>query len=95
MIVASDGLVKLRNHSRSKTNIYIMINIYKNLGGNSSVRAYEIMPTSINVQFNSGKWYSYSFLKAGQTHVENMKALATKGIGLCSYIQRFVKYLYD
>ena len=72
-----------------------MICIYKNLGGNSSVRAYEIMPTSIRVQFDGGKWYSYSYSKAGRMHVENMKTLAQRGIGLCSYIQRQAKYLYD
>lgn len=72
-----------------------MITIYKNLGGNSGVRAYEIMPTSIRVQFKEGKWYVYSYSKAGFSHVENMKMLAERGIGLCSYIQRNVKYLYD
>lgn len=72
-----------------------MVNVYLNLGGNSSVRAYEILPYSIRVQFNNGKWYSYSYSKAGRTHVENMKVLANDGVGLCSYIQRNVKYLYD
>lgn len=72
-----------------------MINVYRNLGGNSSVRAYEILPTSIRVQFNDGRWYSYSYSRAGKIHVENMKNLANNGIGLCSYIQRQVKYLYD
>lgn len=72
-----------------------MINVYSNLGGNSSVRAYEILPTAIRVQFNDGRWYSYSYSKAGRNHVENMKRLANEGIGLCSYIQRQAKYLYD
>lgn len=72
-----------------------MINVYSNLGGNSSVRAYEILPTAIRVQFKDGRWYSYSYAKAGRMHVENMKRLAGDGIGLCSYIQRQVKYLYD
>ena len=72
-----------------------MVYIYSNLGGNSSVRAYEILPSSIRVQFNDGTWYSYSYSKAGKTHVENMKRLASNGVGLCSYIQRNVKYLYD
>ena len=71
-----------------------MINTYANLGGNSSVLAYEILPTSIRVQFKGGKWYSYSFSKAGHTHVDNMKELAENGVGLCSYIQRNAKYLY-
>jgi hypothetical protein len=72
-----------------------MVNVYLNLGGNSSVRAYEILPYSIKVQFNNGKWYSYSYSKAGRTHVENMKVLANDGVGLCSYIQRNAKNLYD
>lgn len=72
-----------------------MIEIYSNLGGNSSVRAYEILPTVIRVQFNDGRWYSYSYLKAGRMHVEQMKQLARNGVGLCSYIQRHAKYLYD
>lgn len=72
-----------------------MVYFYSNLGGNSSVKAYEILPSSIKVQFNDGRWYSYSYNKAGITHVENMKRLASNGVGLCSYIQRNVKYLYD
>lgn len=72
-----------------------MINTYSNLGGNSSVVAYEILPFSINVQFKGGRWYRYSYAKAGRLNVENMKSLAIKGIGLCSYIQLNVKNLYD
>ncbi len=72
-----------------------MVEFYSNLGGNSNVRAYEIMPTTIRVQFNNGKWYTYSYSKAGGDHVEQMKLLARNGIGLCSYIQRNVKFLYD
>ena len=72
-----------------------MIEFYSNLGGNSSVRAYEIMPTAIRVQFYNGKWYTYSYSKAGRDHVEQMKLLACNGMGLCSYIQRNVKFLYD
>ena len=72
-----------------------MIQYYKNLGGNSSVKAYEILSTAIRVQFNDGRWYSYSYFKAGIAHVENMKQLASKGVGLGSYIQRYVYSLYD
>lgn len=72
-----------------------MVNRYSNLGGNSSVAAYEILPYAINIQFQDGRWYRYSYSKAGKSNVENMKALAQRGIGLCSYIQRYVKYLYD
>ena len=72
-----------------------MVNRYSNLGGNSSVVAYEILPFAINVQFKDGRWYRYSYAKAGRLNVERMKDLAIRGIGLCSYIQRNVKYLYD
>ena len=57
--------------------------------------AYEIRPFAIDVQFKDGRWYRYSYAKAGRLNVENMKDLAIRGIGLCSYIQRNVKYLYD
>ena len=72
-----------------------MINHYKNLGGNSSVIAYEILPNAIKVCFKGGKWYSYSYAKAGRPHVEYMKKIADRGFGLCSYIQRTVRNLYD
>ena len=72
-----------------------MIKYYANLGGNSSVRAYEIFSSSINVQFSDGRWCKYSCTKAGRTHVEDMKTLAERGIGLCSYIQRNARFLYD
>lgn len=68
---------------------------YANLGGNSSVVSYEIEPTRIWVQFKSGRPYSYSYRKAGVSHVETMKELARRGVGLCSYIQHNVRYLYD
>lgn len=72
-----------------------MVNVYNNLGGNSSITAYEILPSSIRVQFQGNKWYCYSYSKAGKTHVDNMKELAIEGQGLCSYIQHNVKFLYD
>lgn len=72
-----------------------MINFYKNLGGNSSVVAFESTPTSIRVQFKTGSWYTYSYRRAGIENVEYMKMLAEKGQGLCSFIQKNVKYLYD
>lgn len=68
---------------------------YKNLNGHSGVRGYEIYPERIEVQFSDGRIYSYSYKRAGERRVENMKVLACQGYGLNSYINRYVKYLYD
>jgi hypothetical protein len=68
---------------------------YKNLGRDSRVHYYQIEDTSIEVKFDSSKPYTYSYKKAGKSHVENMKILATRGSGLNSYINKYVKNLYD
>ena len=69
---------------------------YRNSGGDSGVAFYEIGPDYIAVRFSStGKIYTYSYRKAGSSHVENMKRLAQSGSGLNSYINRYVKNLYD
>ena len=72
-----------------------MVTKYLNIRGTSNVIAYEILPTSIRVQFKSGVWYSYCYSRAGMTHVEQMKILAERGYGLNSYIQRRVRKMYD
>jgi hypothetical protein len=62
----------------------------------SGVAAYEIGTDYIRVQFSgTSHTYTYSYRKAGSTHVENMKQLARNGSGLNSYINRHTKYLYD
>lgn len=68
---------------------------YRNLSGGSGVYAFESGSDYIKVQFNTGAVYRYSYRKAGFAHVEQMKALAYSGSGLNSYINRFVKFLYD
>ena len=72
-----------------------MIKTYLNKRGTSNVTAYEILPTSIKVQFKGGAWYSYSYSSAGMANVEQMKKLAESGFGLNSYIQRRVRELFD
>lgn len=67
---------------------------YRNSGRDSGVSAFEIGSDYILVQF-SGTAYRYSYRKAGQHHVETMKNLARSGSGLNSYINRYVKNLYD
>ncbi len=55
---------------------------YKNLGGNSNVKAYEIGPDYIIVQFGGGRCYMYNYEVTGMAAVEKMKALALAGQGL-------------
>lgn len=64
---------------------------YKNLGGDSGVRAYEIGTDSITVQFSTGSVYLYSYQSAGRDNIEQMKVLAVSGTGLNSFIMRNVK----
>ena len=69
---------------------------YRNAGGDSGVSAYEIGPDYIKVKFSGTlQTYTYSYRKAGSSHVERMKLLALNGSGLNSYINRYVKHLYD
>ena len=69
---------------------------YGNAGGDSGISAYEIGADYVGVRFsNTGKVYTYSYARAGKTHVDQMKVLARSGSGLNSYIMRNVKNLYD
>lgn len=69
---------------------------YRNSGGASGVSAYEIGSDYIKVKFSeTTRTYTYSYRKAGTGHVEQMKALALRGSGLNSYINRYVKHSYD
>lgn len=61
----------------------------------SGIAAYEVGPDYIVVKFKTGSTYRYSYAKAGNNHVETMKRLARRGRGLNSYINRYVKHLYD
>jgi hypothetical protein len=68
---------------------------YANRSGKSGISAFEIGSNYIKVRFSSGSTYQYSYRKAGQTNVENMKKLAVSGSGLNSYINSHVKFKYD
>jgi len=66
---------------------------YRNSGGDSGVSAYEIGSDYILVKFSgTARTYRYSYRKAGQNHVENLKRLAQNGRGLNSYKKQFVKF---
>ena len=67
---------------------------YRNLGGDSGVRAYEIGDDSIKVQFSDGSAYLYNYQSAGRSNIEEMKVLAIAGRGLNSFIMRHVKKAY-
>lgn len=69
--------------------------IYKNLGGNSNIRAYFIGEDYIDVQFNGGAVYRYSYVSAGREKVEQMKSLAIQGVGLNSFIMRYARKNYE
>lgn len=69
---------------------------YRNSGGDSGVSSFEIGINFINVKFSGSTLiYRYSYRKAGQLHVEKMKKFARIGHGLNSYINNYVKNLYD
>lgn len=69
--------------------------LYKNLGGNSNIYAFSIGTDYIDVQFNGGKVYRYSYYSAGEVKVEQMKKLAVQGQGLNSYIMRNARKDYE
>ena len=67
-------------------------------GGNSKkhgVRAFEIGPDSIDVEFTSGWIYHFSYQKPGQPRVEKMKQLAESGHGLSTFISKHVKNRFE
>ena len=66
---------------------------YKDLNGNSGITAYEIGENDfdgeyIDIQFVSGKVYTYTKNRLGEVNFEVMKALAEAGAGLCSFITK-------
>jgi len=67
---------------------------YKNNSGSSKVKAYELRPEGISVEFANGEVYNYNYQHTGKRHVENMKQLAETGEGLGTYIDVVAKYGY-
>lgn len=66
---------------------------YKNINGRSGVESYEITEDAILVRFKSGRFrnYLYDYRRPGKAVVDRMKALATQGHGLNSYISTTVR----
>lgn len=68
---------------------------YKNLNGNSGIRAFEIGKDFISVQFKNRTVYKYSYLKPGKDKVKKMIDLAHKGQGLSTFISQEVQKSYE
>lgn len=68
---------------------------YKNLGGNSGVRYYEVGDDFIKVQFSDGKTYIYTNQTAGAEKIKMMKILAEIGQGLNSFIMKNARTAYS
>jgi len=71
--------------------------LYKNIGGNSNVAGYDIGDDRIQVVFKSGHFsnYLYTYSNPGNMHVEKMKLLASNGVGLNSYIRKYVRSNFE
>jgi hypothetical protein len=67
---------------------------YRNRSGRSGVSAYAIGDGFILVRFVNDGTYEYTDAEPGRTHVRNMQRLAEAGIGLSTYISRFVRERY-
>ena len=61
---------------------------YKNLNGNSNVKAYMDGNQFIIIQFMSGEntYYKYTDYSAGASAIVHMSLLAKQGYGLNSYV---------
>ena len=67
---------------------------YKNVYGNSGVRAYHISKDAISIMFSDGKTYKYTYESTGWQSIEIMKELAQKGVGLTTFINQRVRNRY-
>lgn len=67
---------------------------YRNRSGKSGVAAYESGEGFIRVRFVHDGTYEYTDTRPGRLHVSNMQKLAEAGIGLSTYISRFVRERY-
>jgi len=68
---------------------------YKNMSGNSGILAYEIDNNSITIQFRVGGIYLYNTRRPGGYLLEQMKSLAISGVGLNTFINKYIRKNYD
>ena len=67
---------------------------YRTESGRSGVSAYADLPDGLAVEFGDGHVYLYNYDCPGRFHVEHMKALASEGARLSTYISRHVGKRY-
>jgi hypothetical protein len=67
---------------------------YSNLSGSSGVIAYHTGSNYIDIQFQDGSIYRYTYNSAGLDEVEEMKQLAALGKGLTTFINQHVRENY-
>jgi len=68
---------------------------YGNHSGDSPISGFQAGRTYIDVHFRGADTYRYSYARPGRDHVEQMKALARQGVGLATYISRYVQHDYE
>lgn len=70
------------------------MNTYRNYGGDSGIKSYEINANSIRIMFSDLSIYEYTLSSVGVNNLSKMKLLASQGTGLNSFINRIDKYKY-
>lgn len=68
--------------------------LYRDINGDSGVRAYELGDGTITVHFEKGGSYVYTNASAGAHHIVEMQRLAQLGDGLNAYINKHVRKNY-
>lgn len=64
---------------------------YRNLSGNSGVVAFEPGDRHIDIEFQDGHCYRYTYAIPGRQQVEAMKRLAKTGKGLATFVNQHVR----
>lgn len=69
---------------------------YGNFSKGSNITSFQIGDNFIKIKYtDTSKVFTYSYKKAGQKNIDNMKLLASCGSGLNRYINTFAKHLFD
>ena len=68
---------------------------YKNLSGESGIRAFKLNRDNCIIYFEDGSAYVYDENNPGIKNLAAIKILASKGRGLHTFIERFVKENYS
>jgi hypothetical protein len=75
--------------------VSLAVKPYKSKKRNVGVVAYEAAKDFIKIQFRDGSVYLYTYRKPGKSEVSEMKKLAASGIGLTTFINKYVRDRYE